>query len=380
VIKVEAVHKVLKDHPGFLDVAIGQAGAMILGAIFWFIMARLLEPSAYGQINWLISIAMFASTCCVLGWGTTITTYYPKERRDELLGGTVEIVLVASLVVGIAMSFSVGPLVGLLIIGLSLFSMTISSELGKRRYAHYKWIQIGTKLISLPLAVVMYFWLNLFGVLLGYAIPYLILGLSSLRWMRSSNPGVMEVKGKAGFALKAFGTSITASSTRLLDKILIGSLFGMATLGLYQLAYQIFMLLSVLPAVLFFYLLPEKSAGTKTKEVETLGILMAVALAVSVVVLSPIVIPRVLPNFAGSVSLIQIMSLGVIPFSIATMKMSELYARERPGAVLVSYGVALAVGVAGIITLGKSFGVVGLATSMLLLQITLATSLALFRR
>ncbi|MBE0447830.1 MAG: oligosaccharide flippase family protein [Actinobacteria bacterium] len=374
---METVHRVLKSHPGFLHVAIGQAGAVALGAVFWFVMARLLEPGDYGQVNWLLSIAMFASTCCVLGWGKTVVTYYPKEGRDELLGGVVAIVLVASLAIGIAMGLLVEPLVGLLIVGLSLFSMTIYSELGRRRYRRYKWVMIGAKLIALPLAMGMYFWLGLLGVLLGYAIPYLLFGLLSLRYVRRGNPSIMEAKGKAGFALRAFGADITTGSTSLLDKILIGSVFGMAALGLYQLAYQIFAALSVLPMILFSYLLPEKSAGAKTKEVETLGILVSVALAVSVVVLSPIVIPWVFPNFAGSVGLIQIMSLGVVPFTIAATKMSGLYAHEKPGAVLVSYVAALVVGIAGIMTLGKFFGAIGLAASMLLLQTTLAASLCI---
>jgi hypothetical protein len=68
--QLETVNRVLKGHPGFLQVAVGQVGAVALGAVFWFVMARLLEPGDYGQINWLISIAMFASTCCVLFKGT----------------------------------------------------------------------------------------------------------------------------------------------------------------------------------------------------------------------------------------------------------------------------------------------------------------------
>jgi len=377
---MRAIHEVLKGHPGFLHVAVGQAGAVALGAVFWFVMARLLEPGAYGRVNWLMSIAMFASTCCVLGWGKTVATYYPKEGRDELLGGAVGIVLVASIAVGIAMGLLVEPLVGLLIVGLSLFSMTISSELGRRRYGRYKWILVGAKLVSLPLAMGMYLWLGLPGVLLGYAIPYLIFGLSSLEYLRRSNPGVKEARGKAGFAVRAFGADISTGSASLLDKILIGSFFGMATLGLYQLAYQVFAALSVLPGILFTYLLPEKSAGTGTKEVETLGILAAVVLAAATVVLSPTVIPWVFPNFTGSVRLIQIMSLGVIPCTVAVTKVSELYARERPGAVLASYLVALAVGVAGILVLGNYFGAVGLAASAVLLQTALATSLVLFGR
>lgn len=377
---METVHRTLKSHPGLLQVAIGQAGAVAIGAVFWFLMARLLEPGDYGHLNWLISIAMFASMCCVLGWGKTIITYYPKEGRDELLGGATAIVLVASLAVGVVMSLLVEPLVGPLIVGLSLFSMVISAELGGRRYKRYKWISVAPKFIAILLAVAMYFWIGLFGVLIGYAVPYLIFGLLSIRYIRylhKSNPGIGEARKKTGFALKAFGVDITTGSTSVLDKILIGSVFGMVTLGLYQLAYQIFAALSVLPGVLFYYLLPEKSAGTKTKPIETLGILTSVALAALVIVLSPWVIPWIFPSFAESVRVIQIMALGIIPYTIAITKMSELYARGRPGMVLISYLSALAVGTAGILVLGSYFGGIGLATSAVLLQTTLAIMLLL---
>ncbi len=377
---VETVQRVFKDHPGFLHVAIGQAGAVALGAVFWFVMAGLLKPGDYGQVNWLMSIAMLASTCCVLGWGTTVITYYPKEGKAGLLGGAVAIVFVASLAVGIAMGLLFGPLVGLLIIGLSLFSMTISSELGRRRYGRYKWISVAPKLIALLLGVAMYLLIGLSGVLLGYAVPYLFFGLLSLRYMRRSNPGIKEARGKVGFASRAFGVDIATGSTGLLPQILIGPVFGMVTLGLYQLAYQIFAALGILPGILFSYLLPEKSAGAKTKQVEIFSIIASVALAASAVVLSPWVIPRVLPGFAGSVTLIQIMSLSVIPSTIAVTKTSGLYAGERPGAVLISYLSALAVGIVGILVLGTYFGGIGLATSVILLQSTLAFMLTYLAR
>jgi len=350
---------------------------MLLASVFWFILAGLLEPGDYGQVNWLISIATLASICCVLGWGKTVVTYYPKEGKGELLGGSVTIVLVASLVVGGVLGLLLDPSVGLLIIGLSLFSMIVSFELGKHRYERYMWAWIGVRLISLPLSIALYFWRGLFGVLLGYAIPYLIFGLPSLKYMRGGNPGIKEAVGKVGFAMKVFGADITAGSTRLLDKILIGGVFGMVTLGLYQLAYQIFAAMSVLPGILFSYLLPEKSSGAKTKEVEVLGILASTVLAILVIVLSPWVIPWVFPNFAGSVELIQIMSLGVIPSTIAMAKMSELYALERPGSVLLSYLAALITGVVGISTLGMWLGAIGLAMSVVLLHSVLAVTLFL---
>jgi len=378
---LETVNRIIRGHPGFLHVAIGQAGSVAVGAVFWFFIVRLLQSdTAYGQVTLLVSIASFAAAFCVLGWGKTIVTYYPKEGSEELVGGATLIVLVASLAVGIAMGIILDPLVGLLIVGLSLFSITISYELGRRRYKRFMWISLIAKFMSLPLAVLLYFMFGLPGVLLSYTIPSLIFGILSLKHLGSSNPGMGKAKEKAGFAFKAFGADTTSSATGFLDKILIGGIFGTAMLGLYQLAYQIFAFLGVLPGVLFTYLLPEKSAGAKTKKVEVLGLMASIALACSAIILSPVVISWAFPGFAGAVGIVQVMSLGIIPYAIVATKMSELYAHERAGAVLISYLVALAVGITGIVVLGNYFGGVGLAASVVLLQSTLAVSLIFFEK
>ena len=69
------------------------------------------------------------------------------------------------------MTLLLEPLAGLMVIGFSLFSIALSTELAKRRYSRYMWAWIGTKLAALLLAVWMYSWLGLLGVLLGYIIP-----------------------------------------------------------------------------------------------------------------------------------------------------------------------------------------------------------------
>jgi O-antigen/teichoic acid export membrane protein len=378
---METVQRVFRGHPGFLQVAIGQAGSVAVGAVFWFFVARLLQwPGAYGQVNWLISIASFAAAFCVLGWGKTIVAYYPKEGREELVGGATLIVLVASLAVGIAMGLILGPLVGLLIVGSSLFNITISYELGRRRYKRFMWISLIAKFMSLPLAVLLYFVFGLPGVLLSYAIPSLIFGILSLKHLGSSNPSIREAKEKAGFAFKALGADTTSSAMGFFDKILVGGIFGMVMLGLYQLASQIFALLGVLPGVMFTYMLPEKSAGAKTKEVEVLGLVASIALACSAIILSPVLISWAFPSFVGAVGIVQVMSLGIIPYAIVATKMSELYAHGRAGAVLTSYLVALAVEIMGIVVLGNYFGAIGLATSVVLLQTTLAATLLIYAR
>jgi len=379
-IRAGRVLNIIKRHPGLSYVAVGQIGATVLGAVFWLVVTRLLDPSGYGEVSWLFYTTSLASIVCLMGLGTTIVTYYPKEGDEDLIANAILVVLISSLLVGATMALLLEPLAGLMVIGFSLFSIALSTELAKRRYKRYMWAWIGTKLAALLLAVWMYSWLGLLGVLLGYIIPLLIFGGSSLRYLHKKDPSMEGIRRKMNFALKAFSTDITRTAVNSFDKILIGPIFGMATLGLYQLAYQIFMALSILPGILFSYLLPEKSAGTRTREVEVLGLIVSVIATILCIVLSPTIIPWLFPNFSKSIRLAQVMSLGLVPFTIVMVKMSELYAHERPGAILISYVGAFTIGITSLLILGTYFGSMGLATSTVLLQTVLALMLSLQAR
>ena len=363
-------------HRDVLYVAVGQLGGMALGAIFWILMATILLPGEYGKVNFLISIATFASFGTSLGLGRTIAAYYPKEGEEELISGSVILVIIASMIAaGISAVFG-QILVGLLIIGLSFFTTAYWIELGRRVYKKYMWLWIGVKLVCVPLALLMYFQIGLSGVLLGYALPHVAIALWSFRDLHfSANPGLKEVRKKASFARQSLGTDLAMGSSIWSDKIVVGVLFSFSMLGIYQFAYQIYMLMSFLPVALASYLLPEKSAKINTRKVELWGVGISLLFALIAAVFAPLIIPWLFPKYAGSVPLIQIMGFAVIPATVAAVKMSGFFASDRPRPVLVSYLLAVLVGIAGIVLLGGYFGAIGLAMSAVLLQLTLAAFL-----
>jgi len=364
-----------KNRHGFAQVAIAQVTAAILGAIFWLLLAVLIHPIAYGHLSWLIAIAMVLSTFCLFGMGKTIVTYYPKERNDKLLNSSVFLVLTLSLAVGAIVSLVLNPLVGLLVISSSLFSIAVYSELAKRRYKNYMWMWISVRSLSLFLPVLLYcLWGLVAGILAGLAVAYFIFGCKVLKHLHF-NLDLSEVRAKLRFSLNTWGADISRVAVYFLDKILIGVLFGMAVLGYYQFGYRIFVLFGVLPQVLFFYLLPEKSAGEKTKKIEIYGILVSLGLAGLVFIFAPLVVPQIFPNFTEGIGSIQLMGLAIIPATIAVEKTSELYSQEKANMVLGSHLFALGVGTVGIISLGRSFGLLGLASSLLALQVALVAAL-----
>ena len=364
-----------KNSKGLGKVAIAQILATVLGAIFWLILAFLIHPVAYGRLSWIVSIGMVLSTFCVFGLGKTVATYYPRERDEELLNSSRLLVLILSIIIGSIASLFLDPFLGPLILGYSLFSLTVYSHLGKRQYGKYMYLWVSVKTLALLLPLAIYFLFKTVpGMLLGIAASYLLLGSKDLKKI-SLETGLDEIKDKIHFTLKSLGADLGGVAISFLDKILIGVLFGMSMLGYYQFAFRIFVLFTVLPKTLFFYLLPEKSAGNKRRRVEVGGVLISLLLTAIIFISAPYFIPKAFPNFSNAVKAVQILGFAIIPASLGKLKSSTLYSENNAGSVLISNIFALSIGIIGILTLGRSLGLPGLAFSMLAVQISLTASL-----
>lgn len=374
---------------GFAQVWIGQAAATLLGTAFWLILAVTLHPVAYGHLAWLVSIATLVSALCGLGLGTTIATYYPKEENKRLLSTSVFLTLlsggVGGIITAVVLSLWVdslfAALVGLLIVAQSMFSLAFYSELGKRAYKKYMWMWIGVRTASLVLPLTFYFvWGSTAGLFGGLIAAYFIFGTWVLRYL-INGVRFSEVKRKAGFSLRAWGSNLAGASLNFLDKILIGALFPLGILAVYQFSFRIFLLLAIVPNALFFYLLPEKSGGGDAKKLERAGVFVSVGLALATFFLAPYITSHVFPDFREGIDTIRIMGLAIIPTTLAKTMSSELLSREKAAIVLGSNLFGLAVGVTCIImTFTQGLGLIGLAGSMLASQIGLLGGLFLIPR
>ncbi|MCL0036337.1 FAD:protein FMN transferase [Dehalococcoidia bacterium] len=362
---------------GLVWVASAQLAALLLGTALWLLLALLIHPLAYGHLIWLVSIATILSTICTFGLGKTIITHLPTEKDGKLLSSSVAVVFLLSLIAGAIVSFALEPAIGLLTIGLSLFSITVHLELAGRKYGGYLRAWVGTRLLCLLLPVLLYLlWGSITGILVGLALAYLLFGGKAFIHLRSK-PDFRKIRGTLKFTLGVLGTDLSRVSTSFLDKILIGELFGMVVLGYYHFAYRIFLLFGILPQIMFFYLLSEKAARRDTKKIEKMAVIVSFGLAAATYLFAYFVVPLTFPAFAGSISAVQIMGLAIIPATLVGIKTSSLYAEGKTNVVFGSHLLALGVGIVGIILLGRAFGLLGLAISMLALQCSLAAALFL---
>ncbi|MCL0037189.1 FAD:protein FMN transferase [Dehalococcoidia bacterium] len=363
---------------GLVWVASAQLAALLLGTALWLLLALLIHPLAYGNLIWLVSIATILSTICTFGLGKTIITHLATEKDGKLVSSSVAVVVILSLIAGIAVSVVLEqPAVGMLTVGLSLFSITVHLELAGQKYGGYLRAWVGTRLLCLLLPVLLYLlWGSITGILVGLALAYLLFGGKALMHLRSK-PDFRKILGTLKFTLGVLGTDISRVSTSFLDKILIGKLFGMVVLGYYHFAYRIFLLFGILPQIMFFYLLSEKAARRDTKKIEKVAVIVSFGLAAATYLFAYFVVPLTFPAFAGSISAVQIMGLAIIPATLVGIKTSSLYTEGKTNVVFGSHLLALGIGIVGIILLGRAFGLLGLAISMLALQCSLAAALFL---
>ncbi|MEM2300027.1 MAG: FAD:protein FMN transferase [Candidatus Hadarchaeales archaeon] len=362
----------MEDQPkteGLLNVTAGQLGASLLGALFWISLAALIHPNAYGYLSWLFSIGMFASIFCLLGFEKTIVVF---GKKGETVSKFFLIVLATSVWIAIALSLFVHWIVGISALGFSLFSLAVHRELAREDYGRYMWMWLGSKSLSIFLGFLLYRFSGLvIYILLGFALTHLIFSipLFSLRISKQS-PTKEEITFSAG----ALGSNVVSGSMQFVDKIIVGMLFGMSTLAVYQLAYRIFVLFSVVSQIFFFYLLPKKSNGEDTRKIERKGLLLSAILSLIVFVLSPLLVRQVFPSFQEGVKACQIAGLAIFPSSLSAIMFSELYGRKRPQLIFLSQIAGLAVWLGTAIVFGNLYGVTGLAASVL----TMHSIIALF--
>ena len=367
-----------RDERGFAQVWIGQAGATILGTIFWLILAVVLHPVGYGHLAWLVSVATLVSAFCGLGLGTMLATYYPRQENKRLLSTSVSVGLVASVMGGAVTSAVLNlwvdallaALTGLLVVALSMFSLAFYLELGRRAYRRYMWLWIGARTGALVFPLVFYFIsASLAGLMGGLVVAYFILGIPVLLHVRRGL-APEELASKTRFSLRAWGSNLAGASLSFLDKILIGVLFPLGVLAVYQFSFRIFLLLAIVPNALFFYLLPERSGGGEVGRIERAGLLASIGFALAAFFLAPHITSHVFPGFREGIDTIRIMALATIPETLARVKSSELFSSEKAAVVLGANVFGLAIGITCIImTFTQGLGLTGLAVSMLASQV-----------
>ncbi|HID91366.1 TPA: hypothetical protein EYP44_05350, partial [Candidatus Bathyarchaeota archaeon] len=337
-----------------------------LGAVFWIAITWLLTETDYGLANYLLSIGRIAAVFSTLGLDVTVMTFYPKERDAELLRQACLMTLLLSVTASILCVMLRLPLVAPFIISLVAFSMTAAVQLGRRMYQRYFHLCLSLGVLRLVLGILLCFFYGVAGVIVGYTLASILVGYEYMRLIRPTLR-LGKVGEKINFSLHGLGMRATTALMNFADKIIIPHAFGMEILSLYTIAYQFFMMFSMLSIGLFQYLLPEKSSGARGRRVELLGMALATGAMFLGIAVSPYVIENFFPGWtAGSIIAIQISIVGTIPAAIANIRSAKYFSEERPVRVSVAYLASFVFQIVSILALGSVFGLTGLAVALVL--------------
>ena len=99
-------------------------------------------------------------------------------------------------------------------------------------------------------------------------------------------------------------------------------------------------------------------------------ILISIILAITTIVLSPFVIPKLFPNFTEAITVIQIMSISAVSSTIISTYVSKYLGLTKSKIVIIGSGIYLSVQIPTLIILSEYWGVNGAAWSLVIASFT----------
>jgi len=367
---VKSLNKIKKFVEKFKDLtSMGSATvtASVISAIFWFYMASILGTEHYGEISYFISISTLASVISLIGFGNTLLVFPAKDVKIQ--PPVYFIALISSLITSsilFLIFYNIG--ISLYVIGYVIFALVGGDLLGRKFYRNYSKILIIQKILMILLATGLYYLVGYQGVILGIALSFLPFSILMYKVFRKTKIDFSLVKSRFGFIINSYALEISRIFSGSIDRLIVAPLFGYSLLGNYQLGLQLFSALSILPIVVYQYILPHDASGNPNKQLKQLTIIISVIFAFLSITLSPFVIPALFPKFTQAVDVIQIVSVAIIPYTIIQMYVSKFLGNTNSKVVLSASIVYLIVQITTIVPLGKIVGIGGIAMSFVLAQ------------
>jgi len=336
-----------------------------ISAFFWLYLASLLGQENYGELGFLIAIAGITSNIALIG-GEWVMTVYTAKGKD--IQPVLYLISLISSGISAVILFAIFQNVGLstYVIGFVIFTLIISELQGKKLYKTYAKFFVLQKIFFVLISLSLFQFIGSEGILLGYGLSYIPFFKRMYLSLKTKNYDFKFLKEKSGFIVNNYSLDLTSAIKGQIDKLMIAPMFGFALLGNYYLGLQVVSVLGIIPGVIFVYILPQDASGKSTTKFKIFAILSSVILAVLGIFLAPILIPIVFPKFEESLSLIPILSISIIPTTIASMYTSKFLGKEKSSYVLIGYIISIISLVLGILILVEIFQVMGLAIAYLL--------------
>jgi len=226
----------------------------------------------------------------------------------------------------------------------------------------------------------LYYTIGFEGVILGMAMSFFPYFIVIVKEIRKSKIDFNLLKQRKEFIFNNYLLDVIGAFNGSLDKLIILPLFGFVLLGNYQLAQQFFLILIIIPSMVFQYILPHDSSGNSNKKLKKAVIVFSIISAILGITLAPILIPIFFVEFNESINLIQIISLAIIPSTIIMTYTSKFLGIGKSKIVLIGSVIFLSIQIPSIFIFGNIVGINGVAVSLVIASSAQATYLILIER
>ena len=348
------------DLKGLTSIGIADIAGNGLTAIFWFYMTSVMNPNAYGEVQYYLGIASVASYIAIIGTVHTLTVYSAKKIP---LQSTLALI---SLVVGVISS---GVIIiffnridaGLIVIAYIINTLAIGELLGKKLFTDYlKYILI-QKILTLGLGIGFYVIFGVDGIIYALSLTYIFFSIRIIRSFKESKINFKLFKTKFGFIANNYALSLSGGMVGQVDKLIIGPLLGFALLGNYSLSLQIFGVLMIFSNIVFKFLLSNDASGNPNKKLKKWTMVISVGITIFGIVIVPYFIAIMFPKYLDAIDAIKIVSIAIIPATIHLIYISKFLGSEKSKFVLMSTLISLSSIIIGMIILGPIWGINGIA-------------------
>ena len=351
-------------------VSSGDIFGSAMSAVFWFYLASQIDPISYGEIFWFLGIAGIFSTIAMFGTINTITVYTAKKIQIQSTLNFISLsasVILSLIVIVLFPSFYTID-VGIILIAYVINTLAIGDLLGRKQYTGYSKYTLVQKGLTLGLGFLFFYLFGYEAIIFALACSYVFYIKRIYSIFREMKIDFSLVKQRMGFITNNYFTFILTGAIGggQVDKIIVAPLLGFAILGNYSLALQIINVMMIFPSILYKYLLPEESTGTSNKQVKIFLIIFSIFISILGIFIAPMLVENFFPKFIEAIDAIKIMSLVVIPGSIALILEAQFLGKEKSKIVIIGTGISLVFLTIGMIVLGSWFGITGVAWSLVI--------------
>lgn len=348
-----------------ISVSYGEFIGIGFSALFWFWLASEIIPEEYGQIQFFIGIAGIVGYIATIGTTNTIIVYTAKKIPIHATLYSISLIFAGISFIILFLIYNRID-IGLLVIGYVINFVVIGDLLGGKKFYEYSKFILIQKVLTLALGLGFYYFMGTDGIIYALAITYIPLLIIVYKGFKRTKIDFGLLKKRYRFIFGNYTMQVVGGFTGQLDKIIVVPILGFTVLGNYGLALSFVSIMMLLPNILFNYLLPQESSGINTKSVTKISILVSIGIAITGLLILPEIISLLFPQYLLVSSLIQIMSLGIIPKTLSSIYEARFLGSENSKVVFIGRIAHLGVMISSMIVLGIFYGALGIAYAFLL--------------